>query len=429
MWTKLKQVLCRFLGSCWLLPGCAAIILATGFLMVWVTHIMQISTGESPVWLLVVGVSGLVLCLLGSGLGALVPLWLVVLTVIRFKRAEYKRMLCGWGVSALAAGVAVVVAAFGFLLMLGGGPDYFAKGLEIPEDREFVLPRKLTIFSNMPAPSRVLELKSLKPALPEPGPETGEPPAAPNLQKLSATAPELLQEYMLRALYAEATNPRFNSPVLAADASIYPAHENDPQTCALRYGLEENIIVTPSGARKKALFPVAKWKFPLQNGWYIAHTVDWFCCDEDPAEDDDTAAEIKRLDDALAPLAQQPTREQLDALLPTLPEQPFLCIWNDGAGVYDMLIIIPPHYEAGTFELRAHEITTGKRIGFRQRWRAEQKLGNVCRLLRSDGSLIVHSGDWGEYYGSVWEIWFTPASGGPARKVSRQDFIMMGWQH
>lgn len=93
-----------------------------------------------------------------------------------------------------------------------------------------------------------------------------------------------------------------------------------------------------------------------------------------------------------------------------------------------MLIVIPVDYEAGSFELRAHEVTTGRRISFSQRWRREVRLGDVCRLICSDDLFTVFSGDWGEYYGSEWEIWFTPAAGGGARCVGRQPFLMMGWQ-
>lgn len=40
-------------------------------------------------------------------------------------------------------------------------------------------------------------------------------PPLPNLERLTAEAPEILREYVLRCLYAEAVNPRFDAPVLA----------------------------------------------------------------------------------------------------------------------------------------------------------------------------------------------------------------------
>ena len=287
-------------------------------------------------------------------------------------------------------------------------------------------------FSNMDIPRRVKELRALRPNLPRITCSDTETAAAqelsaPNLMKLSAEAPELLHEYMLRALYAEATNPLFNSPVLPVDGPLYLAHENDPQTHVLRAYLGEFRIHSSSGVRTAADYSAARWKFPLQNGWFVAHAVGmWY---SEPSEHHVLLAALRRLDDALAPLAENPTRETLDSLLPPTPSHPFLCLWENSPGVYDMMMVIPVDYEAGTFELRAHEYTTHKPVAFSKRWRPEVKLGEVCRVISSEDSLMVSSGNWGEYYGSTWEIWFTPAAGGEPRRVSSQNFLMMGWQH
>lgn len=63
-----------------------------------------------------------------------------------------------------------------------------------------------------------------------------------------------------------------------------------------------------------------------------------------------------------------------------------------------------PAQPANTGIYLAREITQGKNIDFRQRWNAEQKLSNICRILRCDDSLTVYSDDREEYYGSIWEI-------------------------
>ncbi len=470
MWKRCLSALKAFLNSSWLLPLGAAGVLLLGFLIGCGCTAISSYLGDSPWWLTALGITGVVLFLLGCLLGLCVPLWLLIMTVWRLKQRQLMRALGCWVSSALAAGVAVGVAFASFLQMLSGGPDCYAVGLTVPEDKEFVLPRNMTFFCNMDIPPRVEALRSLRPELPEiprvyelsaataqefaalteqelasASPEQlheymqrarqtealagAHEVVAPNLQKLSAEAPELLQEYMLRALYAEASNLRFNSPVLAADSLIYPAHENDPQAHVLRAYLAERRIYSAEGERTYADYPTALWKYPLQNGWYVAHRVGFPFGNDNSVELPVVRAQLQRLDAALAPLAENPTREQLDALLPPTPEHPFLCLWEDSAGIYDMMIVIPADYEAGTFELRVHEYTTHKPIVFGNRWRPEVKLGDVCRVISSDGSLMVSSGNWGEYYGSEWEIWFTPASGGEARCVSRQPFLMMGWQH
>lgn len=431
---KIVAWLNKFLKSCWMLPLGAAAVLLLGFLLNIACEMISSSLGDSPGWLVFFGVLGGLLFLLGVLGGLCVPLWLLVMTAWLLKKGQVKRTLCCWGASALAAVVAVVVGAGCLLQLLGGGPDLYARGLTVPEDKDFVLPRSMSFIENMEVSPRVQALRKLRPELPAIrrkawGSAVAPIPELPNLEKLTRNAPELLHEYLLRALYAEAVNPRFNSPVLAADVAVYLAHENDPQTHALRAYLADVSIVTADGMVTEVDSPSARWKLPLHNGWYIAYTLNWYDRDRNPEENPNLADELLRLDDALAPLAQNPTSEQLDALLPPVPPQPFLCIWDANGGAYDMLIVIPAGYETGSFEVRAHEYTTGKPVRFYNRWRDEVKLGEVCRLICSRDSLIVYSGDWGEYYGSEWEIWFTPASGGEPRRVSCQPFLMMGWQH
>lgn len=430
-----------FLGSSWLLPVGAAAALVTGVLLdccvEWVYDAFQIW----PLWLYALLWVGGVLFWAGVLAGLTVPLWLVVMSVRLLGRGEGRRLLRCWGAAALAAVVALGVGFLLFVQSFAGGYDTFARGLSVPEDRVFVLPRGMTFFCNFEIPPRVRKLIEMKQRLPDVVPDRtgGEAVSVlmvPNLEKLSREAPELLQEYMLRALYAEATDPCFHSPVLAGAAlypdhegsCVYPAHVHDPQTHALRAYLAERRVFSPEGESTEADAPAARWRIPLHHGWFVAHLSDWRYGDKDPVLDPRLPGELRRLDAALAPLAEEPTRERLDALLPPVPDRPFLCVWDDNAGIYVMLIVIPADYEAGAFELRAHEVTTGRRISFAQRWRDEVRLGDVCRLICSDDHCTVYSGDWGEYYGSEWEIWFTPAAGGEARCVNRQPFLMMGWQ-
>lgn len=162
--------------------------------------------------------------------------------------------------------------------------------------------------------------------------------AVPHLRKLAQVAPELLQEYILRALYAEATNPRFQSAVLAYDDSVYLIHENDPQSCV--YGRERQVeVVSEQGTYSYADTPEGKCSVMLENGWSVGYHTRFTTS---PYEDKlpsfllELEAQLHRLDAELAPLAQTPTRTKLDSLLPPLPEKPFVCLWGDGAGIYRM---------------------------------------------------------------------------------------------
>lgn len=494
MWKAIGKVVGAFLRSSWMLPTVAAVGVLLFLGLAWgLSYVELNAVMEIPAWVSYLVVAEFLVSVL---LGLMVPVWLIVMTVKWIRSKKWGRLALGWGSSACAAIVAWLVAMGLFMLALAGPGDSFAKGLDIPEDVDFVVPREMTFFDDEEHSERVKQLRAQRPELP-PLPETeplltdermseelkqlkqklDEPvdgrnkeerlrkrnvffrycelkreeeekleqeklrgmlargvdaaEAVPHLQKLAHVAPELLQEYILRALYAEATNPRFQSAVLAYDDSVYLIHENDPQSSV--YGRERQVeVVSEQGTYSYADTPEGKCSVKLENGWSVGYHARFTTS---PYEDKlpsfllEFEGQLHRLDAELSPLAQNPTHGKLDSLLPPLPDKPFVCLWEDGAGTYRMLMVIPPDYPEGTFELRAEEYTTGKRIRFHKRFLPEKRLGNVCRIICSDRWNTVYSGDWNEYYGSRWQIWFTPKDGGEPQCVNSQNFLMMGWMH
>lgn len=357
--------------------------------------------------------------------------WLVAQTVHCLLRHAWGRLVRCWVYSAVSGVGGLVLCLFmAFFCFLGGGADPYARGLEIPQEREFVLPRELVIFENLGAPLRVLQLRDMKPALPS-VPNLQELPQVPALQQLSAQAPELLQEYLLRCLYAESTNPRFNSPLLGGSSRVFLAHEHDPQSYLLRTLRGKKVMEVVREDRqliRQSELPPYRWQVPLQNGWSVVYNPHYQWSKEE-VRPNVVAGQLQRLNDALLPLAQNPTREQLDSLLPPLPQRPFLCLWDeDSGGCYQALVVLPAEYKDGTVELRAHEYTTGKPVAFHSKTLPVVPLGNVCSVA-ADEDLLVISGDWGEYYVAVWEIWYSPADGAEPRCLASQEFVIMGWQH
>ena len=360
----------------------------------------------------------------------MLPVWLVIRTVGWIRRRQWGACAMGWGssitcVAVLGAGAFGCVFCSFFLGAMAESSDDFADGITIPQGVEFVYPRKMTFFENEEFAAQVEPLRAAKPqlpALPEPGDAT-----APNLMKLSREAPELLQEYMLRCLYAEAVNSRFTAHVL--QSCVMPVHEDDPQAYFRSISLTDTYGNSDGHSAVRKDTPQGRWCMPLENGWSIAVRKPEFSHMGEEVKLD-FSADVACLDASLAAFAQSPTQEYLDSILPALPDTPFVCLWaDDGDGAYVMLMVIPADFPEGSFELRAHEYTTGKKIRFRRDFLPEKKLGSRCRVICSDRWNIVYSGDWGEYYGSTWEIWFTPAAGGEPRRVSSQNFLMMGWQH
>ena len=484
MWKSIGKVVGAFLRSSWKLPTVAAagVLLFLG--LAWGLSYVELNADmEIPTWISYLVVAEFLVSVL---LGLMVPVWLIVMTVKWIRAKKWGRLALGWGSSVCAAVVAWLVAMGLLMLTLAGPGDVFAKGLSIPEDVDFVVPREMTFFADEEHSERVKQLRAQRPELPplpvtEPlltdermseelkqlkqqldetaerdlffrycelkqeekekleqeklrgmlarGVDAAE--AVPHLQKLAQVSPELLQEYILRALYAEATNPRFQSAVLAYDDSVFLFHENDPQ--AFVYGRDRQVeVISEKGTYSYSDTPEGKCRVELENGWSVRFRSR---ITSSPFEDKlprillKWEAQLKRLDAEMALLAQTPTREKLDSLLPPLPGKPFVCLWEDGAGTYRMAVIIPADYPEGEFELRAEECTTGKKIRFSKRFLPEKKLGKVCRIICSERWNTVYSGDWNEYYGSRWHIWFTPKDGGAPQCVNSQNFLMMGWMH
>ena len=166
------------------------------------------------------------------------------------------------------------------------------------------------------------------------------------------------------------------------------------------------------------------WAHPLHGGWSVVLNDDYYYSDDLPAEEQ-VAGPLRLLDESLAPLAANPTLAGLDALLPPLPQQPFLCLLcGVFPGEYRALVILPSGHPEGIVELRAREVSTGKPVRISARKKSLRSMGNVCSAEWHN--LKVHSGNVNEFYAAEWKIWFTPADGGEARCIGKQEFLMMG---
>lgn len=354
--------------------------------------------------------------------------WLLVLTLLCCKRREWRRLLSCWGCGGLAAGLAFLLAIlFVFSRLTGGGATMYTWGASIPEDRDFVVPRDLGEYVGdvKPASARARELLNRRPGRMQPL-HLMQLPELPNLEKLTREAPELLQEYLLRCLYAEATRPGFDAQVLTLkNDTVLLAHENDPQTHALRNpDLEREVWMNGRGYLYSEM-PAWKWNRPLHGGWSVVlHPREILISMEYLPQI--VGGRMLMLDTSLRRLAENPTRAYLDSILPPVPQKPFLCMWKrDGAGgCYRALVILPADFPAGSVQLRAREVSTGKPVDFTRRNLPITRLGEVCSVACDE--LQVRSGDLNEFYASVWEIWFTPAGGGASRCAGSQEFLLMG---
>lgn len=99
-------------------------------------------------------------------------------------------------------------------------------------------------------------------------------------------------------------------------------------------------------------------------------------------------------------------------------------------GIYDALIRANPG-EPGVVFLKAWEITKNQPLSARRlEERSMEWIGwsdvPEERFL-SASNITIYEGDWGQYYGARFEVWFRPDSGAPERKLVERNFKIEGW--
>ena len=335
------------------------------------------------------------------------PLWLFVRTVVRLVRKQ-KAVWLAWLWSCLAGFVMLICVGVGSIFSGLGNFDDFTLGICVPEELApeknpgMAVPVGFSFncsFNNTSLPPVVEKWADLcreETSLPSSAEEQLSASLS-NLEKLAAEAPELLQEYKLRAMCHRALTPGTKAPYLEL----------------LRHE-EESIL--PTGAFHS--WNEEKKGKPLSNGWKLL------------VEDESDYKLAQLLDAHLAPLAANPTLAGLDAMVPPLPDKPVIVLFEGfQPGIYSMLIIVPKDYPEGRFSVQAHEYTQGKRLSLRNVWDKEyspSSFRNLCRIAVEE-KFTVYSGEWGEYYASIWDLYFTPAVGSPSRCVNSQLYLMQGW--
>ncbi len=417
-----KKILRYALGRNWVMPVVALVgnIACTG-MAVFLSGLSTSASVEERHWLgtlLDYVLAPQLLLFLG------LPLWLLVLTVFRLRKGQY---YVGWAwFWSLLAGLAMlpclIISSFSTSF---GYYDDFTLGVRVPD--ELAPERK----PGMAVPVGML----FQPPLSE-GDDAALPPIvqqyadmcetdngvsvshdeelpdnAPNVEKLAAEAPALLQEYKLRAYCHRALTPG----VKVAPHLAILQHPDEP--ALLR---EEEIRHGETAT---------SWQVSLPNLWKIYNREYRWREKEIPSIFE--RKRLKLLNEALAPLAAEPTREKLDALLPPLPDKPVIVLAEHfQPGIYHMLLVVPRDYPEGSFRVTAREYTRGRELSTRildTLQLTPRPYGNICKLAYTSDSFTVYSGEWGEYYASVWELHFSPANGGESRCVNSQLYLMQGW--
>lgn len=111
--------------------------------------------------------------------------------------------------------------------------------------------------------------------------------------------------------------------------------------------------------------------------------------------------------------------------------QPFRLLTGMQPGIYGVVYSLNPG-EPGSVYLKAFEVTKGTPLSV-DRLEMASKTRMTWSTKPSErfgakAGFTIYEGDWGKPYAARFEVWFTPDSGKPERKLAERIFKIEGWQ-
>ena len=101
-----------------------------------------------------------------------------------------------------------------------------------------------------------------------------------------------------------------------------------------------------------------------------------------------------------------------------------------GSGRYTAVIRCNPG-EPGNLYLKAYEITGEVPLSqSRLKQSSAELIGwsdDPDELFRASFDFPIYEGDWDQYYGARFEVWFSPEQGGSDRKLMESNWKIDGW--
>jgi len=109
--------------------------------------------------------------------------------------------------------------------------------------------------------------------------------------------------------------------------------------------------------------------------------------------------------------------------------QPDIILYNGfQGGIYDADIWCNPG-EPGLLYLKAFEITQGTPLSEDRMPNAKAGYsGDPNEMFLREMGFTIYEGNWGQYYGARFEVWFKPDSDQLDRKLFEKNFKIEGWQ-
>lgn len=148
-----------------------------------------------------------------------------------------------------------------------------------------------------------------------------------------------------------------------------------------------------------------------------------------------TKAVFAELEREFAALEENPTWQNAESLLPAGAVscgEPSITLRRNQGGIYNAAVRCNPG-EPGRVFLKAFEITRNHPLSVeRLRMASNEWVGwsrDPDELFLSETHFTIYEGDWEQYYGARFEVWFEPDGGGRPRRLMQRNFKIEGWMH
>jgi hypothetical protein len=380
-------------------------------------------------------------------------LWFLMLAIARFYR---KRI--GGGFAALGCMIAAVISIVPVYLISGFlglaiPSDGFADDLSVPEGVELAEPLERDSFREMPGGPADVFQAAVRAALEVPGSEDSRVNLrVSSLERVRLEKPALLERYLAVhpgwRVYEErgrrfATRRWMNGSNWRVTLHGYYSWFSDDGP---RYQTRTSLCLSgkPWGRNGQRIEPGKLGAVDLRRGNNLHESslivpagdllIEQFE-QSDARERRITKAVFAELEREFAALEACPDWEAAKSLLPVdavVRGEPSLVLHRYQGGIYNVEVRCNPG-EPGRVFLKAFEITRNHPLSVDRLQTSTNEWmgwsGDPTEQFFSETHFTIYEGDWEQYYGARFEVWFESDKGSAARKLLERDFRIEGWMH
>lgn len=378
-------------------------------------------------------------------------LWFLALAIVRFFK---KRIASGF---AALAGLALSVVSIVPIVIVGflvqDSKDGFADGLKLPANVELAVPEKHRPFGNaVGGPEDTFQAAS-RTVLAVPGSDDASlSVSVPSLEKLRKNHPELLDRYLAShpgwRVYEERGNRFATRRWMVGNCwqmSLHGYYSSFSEQDGPKFQARTTIDFSgkPWGHAGQKVDPATPTAVKLEQGNGMWESLVSLSAGDLVIEQFEQSnakerrisrAAFAELEREFAPLAAQPTWETAKNLLPAgavIRGKSTLELSNSSqGGIYNAQVRCNPGAR-GRIYLKAFEITRHAPLSADSlKTSTTEWLGwsdDPEEQFLMETHFSIYEGDWEQYYGARFEVWFKPDDGGAERKLLERNFKIEGW--